>query len=97
MRFIPILFALGYSLASHNSIAGDFAVDCFERALAHPADGGLGLNQGTKVELCRDARDETIAWLLKYNRTRLHSTLANVSPMQFEQDWFAAQAKQANS
>ena len=31
------------------------------------------------------------------NRTRLHSTLAYVSPVRFEQDWLAAQARQANS
>lgn len=29
--------------------------------------------------------------------TLLHSTLAYVSAMRFEQDWLAAQAKQANS
>ena len=42
------------------------------------------------------AKDEVIAWLLWYNQTRLHSTLAYVSPVQFEQDWLAAQAKKAN-
>ena len=31
------------------------------------------------------------------NRARLHSTLAYVSPMQFEQDWLANQSRQANS
>ena len=42
----------------------------------------------------RHAKYETIAWLLWYNKTRLHSTLAYVSPMQFESECFA---KQANS
>jgi transposase InsO family protein len=41
--------------------------------------------------------DMTVAWLLWYNRTRLHSTLAYVSPMQFEQEWLANQPRQANS
>jgi putative transposase len=41
--------------------------------------------------------DEAIAWMLWFNHTRLHSTLAYVSPMRFEQDWFATQAMQANS
>lgn len=41
--------------------------------------------------------DETIAWLLWYNSTRLHSTLTYVSPTQFEQNWLAALPKQANS
>ena len=45
----------------------------------------------------RTAKDETIAWLLWYNQTRLHSTLAYVSPVQFEQNWLANQPKQANS
>ena len=52
---------------------------------------------GQKVKTRREAKDETIAWLLWYNRTRLHSTLAYVSPMQFEQNWRANQPKQANS
>ena len=43
----------------------------------------------------RQAKDETIAWLLWYNRTRMHSTLNYVSPMQFEQDWAEAAAKSA--
>ena len=42
------------------------------------------------------ARNETIEWLLWYNRERLHSTLTYVSPMQFEDNWNAAQAKQAS-
>ena len=40
----------------------------------------------------RHAKDETIAWLLWYNQARLHSTLAYVSPMQFESEWLARQA-----
>jgi transposase InsO family protein len=42
----------------------------------------------------RHAMDETIAWLLWYNCSRLHSTLNYVSPMQFEQHWQTQQAKQ---
>ena len=45
----------------------------------------------------RQAKDEVIAWLLWYNQTRLHSTLAYLSPVRFEQDWLAAQAMQVNS
>lgn len=52
---------------------------------------------GKKFKTRRQAKDETIAWLLWYNRTRLHSTLAYVSPMQFEQNRLANQPKQANS
>jgi putative transposase len=43
----------------------------------------------------RHAKDETLAWLLWYNQSRLHFTLNYVSPMQFENQWLAAHAKQA--
>jgi putative transposase len=42
---------------------------------------------GQRFESIRAAKDENIAWLLRYNRTQTHSTLNYVSPMQFEQDW----------
>jgi hypothetical protein len=42
---------------------------------------------GQHFQTIREAKDETMAWLLWYNRTRMHSTLNYVSPMQFEQDW----------
>jgi len=45
----------------------------------------------------RQAKDEAIAWLLWYNPTRLHSTLAYVSPVRFERNWLAAQDEQVNS
>ena len=57
------------------------------RAVARPA-----LQDQTRGE-----KDETIDWLLWYNRARLHSTLAYVSPMQFEQKWRANQPRHANS
>jgi len=50
-----------------------------------------------RVDTRRQAKDEIIAWLLWYNQTRLHSTLAYVSPMKFEQNWLANQPRQANS
>jgi putative transposase len=48
---------------------------------------------GQRFESIRAAKDETIAWLLWYNRTRMHSTLNYVSPTQFEQDWTDATTK----
>jgi len=51
---------------------------------------------GQRFKSKRQAKDEALAWLLWYNRTRLHSTLAYVSPMQFEQNWLANQSTQAN-
>ena len=43
----------------------------------------------------RAAMDEVIDWLGFYNARRLHSTLNYVSPMTFEQNWFAAQQGKA--
>ncbi|MFZ5488359.1 MAG: IS3 family transposase, partial [Thiomonas sp.] len=45
----------------------------------------------------RQAMDEVVAWMLWYNRTRLHSTLAYVSPMRFEENWLANQPRQASA
>lgn len=73
--------------------------NCWDNACSETLFGSLKVERlhGQRFNTRRHAKDETIAWLLWYNRTRLHSTLAYVSPMQFEQNWFAAQAKQANS
>jgi len=38
-----------------------------------------------------------IAWLLLYNRRRMHSALEYISPMQYEENWLAAKAHQAGS
>ena len=47
---------------------------------------------GQRFVTRRQAKDETIAWLLWYNKARLHSTLAYVSLIQFESEWLARQA-----
>ena len=52
---------------------------------------------GQRFVTRRDAEDEVIAWLLWYNQARRHSTLAYLSPMQFEQTWLAAQPRRATS
>jgi len=44
-----------------------------------------------RLETRCQAKDEVIDWLLWRNGTRLHSTLAYVSPMKFEQNWLANQ------
>ena len=50
---------------------------------------------GRRFATRREAMDEVLDWLSFYNHGRLHSTLNYVSPMQFEQDWHAAQQKEA--
>jgi putative transposase len=42
---------------------------------------------GQRFETIREAKDETLEWLLWYNQSRMHSTLNYVSPDQFEQQW----------
>jgi putative transposase len=72
--------------------------NCWDNACSETLFGSLKVERlhGQRFKTRRHARDETIAWLLWYNSTRLHSTLAYVSPMQFESNWFAAQVDQAN-
>ena len=41
--------------------------------------------------------DEVMDWLNFYNHKRMHSTLGYVSPITFEQRWFAAQQQQRKS
>jgi putative transposase len=48
---------------------------------------------GQRLQSIRETNDEVIAWLLWSSRPRLHSTLKQVSPMQFEQDRADASAK----
>ena len=73
--------------------------NCWDNACSETLFGSLKVERlhGQRFKTRGQARDETIAWLLWYNCTRLHSTLAYVSPMKFEQDWLANQPRQANS
>ena len=73
--------------------------NCWDNACSETLFGSLKVERlhGQRFVTRRHAKDETIAWLLWYNRARLHSTLAYVSPMQFEENWLLAQAKQVSS
>ena len=84
-----------YGIASSMSRRGN----CWDNACSETLFGSLKVERlyGQKFKTRRDAKDETIAWLLWYNGNRLHSTLDYVSPVQFEQNWLANQSKQANS
>ena len=82
-----------YGITSSMSRRGN----CWDNACSETLFGSLKVERlhGQRFVTRRQAKDETIAWLLWYNKVRLHSTLAYVSPMQFEQTWL--QAKQASS
>ncbi len=63
--------------------------NCWDNACSETLFGSWKVERlhGQRLETIRKGKDETIAWLLWYNRTRLHSTLNYVSPIKFEQDW----------
>ena len=79
-----------YGITSSMSRRGN----CWDNACSETLFGSLKVERlhGQHFETRRQAKDETIAWLLWYNEARLHSTLAYVSPMQFESEWLARQA-----
>lgn len=83
-----------YGITSSMSRKGS----CWDSAWSETLFDSLKVEQlhGQRLKTRREAKDEIIDWLLWYNRARLHSTLAYVSPMQFEQDWLANQPRQAN-
>ena len=55
----------------------------------------MGRLHGMQFETRRQAMDEVIEWLTYYNHRRLHSMLGYISPMRFENNWYAAQLKKA--
>ena len=79
-----------YGITSSMSRRGN----CWDNACSETLFGSLKVERlyGQRFVTRRQAKDETIAWLLWYNKARLHSTLAYVSPMQFESEWLARQA-----
>ena len=52
---------------------------------------------GQRFKTRRHAMDDVVAWLFWYNRVRLHSTLAYVSPMRFEENGHANQPRLASA
>jgi len=67
--------------------------NCWDNACSETLFGSLKVERlhGKRFKTRREAKDETVDWLLWYNRARLHSTLAYVSPIQFAQDWLVNQ------
>jgi putative transposase len=52
---------------------------------------------GQRFTARHQAKDEVMAWLNWYNRTRRHSTLGHIRPVKNEHNWLAAQLRQATS
>ena len=71
--------------------------NCWDNACSETLFASLKVERlhGMRFATIRQAKDETLNWLLWYNQTRLHSTLNYVSPMQFEQRWQASQKSNA--
>ena len=78
-----------YGITSSMSRRGN----CWDNACSETLFGSLKVERlhGQRFVTRRQAKDETIAWLLWYNKDRLHWMLAYVSPMQFESEWLARQ------
>lgn len=81
-----------YKMRSSMSRKGD----CWDNAPTESLWGHLKVARlhGKRFATRRAAMDEVIDWLGFYNSTRLHQTLGYVSPMAFENRWFAAQRQQ---
>ena len=71
--------------------------DCWDNAPDESLWGKLKVTRihGVKFATRRDMMDEVIDWISFYNYKRLHSSLGDVSPMEFEKRWCAAQKKVA--
>jgi putative transposase len=78
-----------YGIVSSMSRRGN----CWDNACSETLFGSLKVERlhGQRFVSRRHAKDESIAWLLWYNKARLHSTLAYVSPMPFESEWLIRQ------
>jgi len=84
-----------YGITSSMSRKGN----CWDNACSETLFGSLKVERlhGQRFKTRRQAMDEAVAWMLWYNRTRLHSTLAYVSPMRFEENWLANKPRQASA
>ena len=63
--------------------------DCRDNACSETLFVSLKVEppNGRKFATLRQAKDETLDWLRWYDRTRLHSPLNYVRPMQSDKDW----------
>jgi len=94
-----------YASDDFNKVLKEYAItpsmsrkgNCWDNACSETLFGSLKVERlhGQRFETFRQAKDETIAWLLWYNQTRMHSTLGYASPVEFENEWENTLAKAA--
>lgn len=95
-----------YASADYRALLTEYGVtasmsrrgNCWDNACSETLFGSLKVERldGQRFVTRRHAKDETLAWLLWYNESRLHSTLDYLSPRQFEKHWWANQPMCAN-
>ena len=63
--------------------------NCWDNAATETLFGSLKVERmhGESFQTIRQAKDAVLAWLLWYNRQRMHSTLSYLSPAEFESRW----------
>lgn len=71
--------------------------DCWDNAVAESLFGSLKTECVHRHDFVtsRAARDEIMAWIVRYNHSRLHSTLGYLSPMTYEKKWLAGHSVKA--
>jgi putative transposase len=71
--------------------------NCWDNAVSETLFGSLKVERlhGERFQSIRQAKDEVLAWLLWYNRQRMHSTLNYLSPTEFESRWENGDARAA--
>ena len=71
--------------------------NCWNNACSETLFGSLKVERlhGQHFDTIRQAKDETVAWLLWNNQTRMHSTLGYAATVEFENEWENTQAKAA--
>ncbi len=63
--------------------------NCWDNAVTETLFGSLNVERlhGEGFQTIRQAKDAVLAWLVWYNRQRMHSTLNYLSPVEFENHW----------